>query len=322
MTFPDPNLGRPLSRPGTDVENAENVQDVIPPTERNQDPLRVEQAHDLHTGNVEPKPSDRAEPIAERVYAPASERVPKQPVPGHREVIEHTDTHTPERQAAAAEDTEPTFTRVPRPSNPGDSTTDYAASVSTTPGAYASPLSNPGLRSDDYSGEWQSGRKRMFLGIGASWFTVLGCAVGVWLFMRWRAERNKPVNRLRRQARQAWEIADEWRGRMPMPDEAARPAAGLGSMLVPLAIVLWRQSQSKSRQDAVREEAMGRAERIGQQAQRMGRQADKAARHADKTARRASQTISDVDWQQRLMHLKERWNPSRLELEKIQISRH
>ena len=30
----------------------------------------------------------------------------------------------------------------------------------------------------------------------------------------------------------------------------------------------------------------------------------------------------DADWQKRLMSLKERWNPSRLELEKIAISKH
>ena len=76
-----------------------------------------------------------------------------------------------------------------------------------------------------------------------------------------------------------------------------------------------RQSQA----DALREEARGRAEKA---ASRMGRHADKAASKADKAARRAAETLSDVDWQTRLMDLKERWNPSRVELEKFQISKH
>ena len=295
-SFPDPNLGRPLYRPGSDVDT--NVPDIVPPTERNQDPMRSAQSRDLASGNVEPKPEDRAESVAERVYAPASERVPKQPVPGHREVIEHTDTHTREREAATpmGNGEEPSFTRVARPS---------VQPVSTTPGAYASPTSNPGLIPDEPAEQPRVGRQKMFFGIGASWVTVVGCAVGIWLFMRWRAERNKPINRLRRRAREAWQRADEWRERMPISrEDAARPAAGLGSVLLPLLILMWRQSQTRSRQ----EEAVGRAERVGRQ--------------ADRAARRAAQRVSEVDWQQRLMQLKERWNPSRLEQEKIQISRH
>jgi hypothetical protein len=369
MTFGDPNLGRPFGRPGTDADSANNVQDVIPPTERGQDVLRADESHDLSTGNVQPKADDQAAPIAERVYAPASARVPKEPVPGHREVIEHTDTHTPEREAVG--ESEPTFTRVPRPtgsapyaSNGGSSaygstgaggstvygtsgspnygtgnggssaygTSGYAPTgsssptspsspTSSTPGPYASPMTNPGFRSD-YTPDWQSngggGRGKMFFGIGAGWMTVIAAGVGVWLFMRWRAERNKPVNRIRRQARQAWQTADDWR-RSNIPDEATKPAAGIGSAMIPLMILLWRQSQSQSRAEAMREEARGRAEKA---ASRMGRQADKAATKADKAARRAAETLSDVDWQSRLMDLKERWNPSRLEIEKVQISKH
>jgi len=300
---------------------------VIPPTERNQDPLRSEESHDLTTGNVQPKADDQAAPIAERVYAPASERVPKDPVPGHREVIEHTDTHTPERAAVA--ESEPSFTRVPRP-NPvyggnGESyvpppTSTSTTSTSTTPGPYASPVTDPGFRTD-YNTDWQpssGGSRKMFFGIGAGWLTVAAVGVGMWLFMRWRAERNKPVNRIRRQAKHALQNADEWR-RSNIPDEATKPAAGIGSALIPLLILLWRQSQAQSRQDAMREEVRGRAEKA---ASRMGREADKAAGKADKAARRAAESFSDVDWQSRLMDLKQRWNPSRLELEKIQISKH
>ena len=38
--------------------------------------------------------------------------------------------------------------------------------------------------------------------------------------------------------------------------------------------------------------------------------------------KRASTAISEVEWQKRLNELKKRWNPGRLELEKISISRH
>src|SRR5512138_3523998 len=117
MTIPDPNLGRPLSGTGTDVDKPDNVQDVIPPTERNQDPLLTDRTRNMASGNVEPKPEDRAEPLPERVYAPASERVPKEPVEGHRQVIEHPDPSTPERAAAGAGQTEPSFARVSRPGN-------------------------------------------------------------------------------------------------------------------------------------------------------------------------------------------------------------
>jgi hypothetical protein len=300
-SFPDPNLGRPL-RPIEPPENdAENTADVVPPTERNLDPLRAEQSHNLTTAAVEARPADRPEPVAERVYAPASERVPKPPVPGHRDVIEHTDTHTPEREAAGMDSNEPSFTRVPRPS-----TANNVATTETTssPDPYTTPLTNPGLNpGQDPRAEWGPRRQKMFMGMGFGWATVIGCGAGVWLFMRWRAERNKPINRLRRRAQQTWSRAEELRARMPVRQEAARPAAGIGTVLVPLALVLWRASQSRSRPEPI-----GRAERMG--------------READKAARRAAQTMSDVDWQKRLARLKENWNPSRLELEKIQISRH
>ena len=180
---------------------------------------------------------------------------------------------------------EPSFTRVPRPSNP--------PGVSAAPGTYASPISNPGMHRDDLPpGDWQYRRQRMAMGIGASWLSIIGCGVGVWLFLRWRAERNKPINRLRRRAQQTWRRAETLRERMPevRREDAARPAAGLGTALVPLLILLWRASQRPSR--------------------------------STRTVSRAAHNLSERDWQKRLGQLKERWSPSRLELEKIQISRH
>jgi hypothetical protein len=298
MTFPDPSLERPLGRPET---AADNVQDVIPPTERNKDPQDTSTIQGLTLEGSRPltdderKAADRDPQPGERVYAPASERVPKEPVPGHREVIERTDTHTREREAigqAAPTSTEspgPTesaFTRVARPTTgPGFET--------PTPGAYASPMSNPGFQASDMHANQPERRRKMFFGVGFSWFTLACSGVGLWLFMRWRRERNKPINRIRRQARQA---ASEVRGRvanmpMPTPEEAARPAMGLSTAILSILVILWQQSQARSRR-------------------------------AEHTTRRAVDTLSDLDWQHRLMKLKERWNPGRLELEKISISRH
>jgi len=54
------------------------------------------------------------------------------------------------------------------------------------------------------------------------WLTFGICSgVGVWLWLRWQRERNKPINRLRRQARQA---ADEIRERVPTPDRGRSPS--------------------------------------------------------------------------------------------------
>jgi hypothetical protein len=302
MTFPDPNLERPLGGPrGT----PENQQDVVPRTERNQDPLRegLEQGLSLEGSRPltddEKKMADRDAPVGERVYAPASERVPVEPVPGHRDFIEHPDTHTPEREAAAGlgstsatrpmGEEELSFARVARPS-----TTPTA-----TPGAYGSSMSNPafgGMGDDGGSSRRTERRRTMFMGIGFSWLTVLASGVGLWLFMRWRRERNKPINRLRRQAMHA---ASELREHMPDPEDAARPVMGLTTALLSMLVVLWQQTQTRSR----------RASR-------------RAGHHADKTASRASQAMSDADWHKRLTKLKERWTPGRLELEKISISRH
>ncbi len=65
------------------------------------------------------------------------------------------------------------------------------------------------------------------------------------------------------------------------------------------------------------------AERIQRlHAQSYARQADQVvSRKARKATRRASGAFSDVDWQKRLMKLKNRWTPGRLELEKISLNR-
>src|SRR5262249_14137606 len=86
MTFPDRRLERPLEPPDA---RSENTQAVIPPHQRNQDPERS--THDLVTESSRPlteeerKAADRDASVAHTVYAPASERVAREPVPGHRD---------------------------------------------------------------------------------------------------------------------------------------------------------------------------------------------------------------------------------------------
>jgi hypothetical protein len=133
----------------------------------------------------------------------------------------------------------------------------------------------------------------------------------VWLWLRWQRERNKPINRLRRQARQtasqARRAAAELRERVPeMPEDARRPAMGLGTALVSIALVVWQQWQARSRSSMV-EDARGRADTGKRQASQLGQQ--------------VAQRVSDVDWQERLQQLKQRWNARRIELEKVSISR-
>jgi hypothetical protein len=288
MAFTDPRLPQTEPSPG-------NVQDVIPPTERNQDPLVTEMTHGLTAESARPlteeerKAADRDAPAGERVFAPASERVPVKPVEGHRDFIEHPDTHTPEREAAGVSQSteEPTFTRVARPS------------TAPTAGPYASTTSGPSWQGSSYStADWAPSRQRPgWLGtMGMGWLTFGVCSgVGAWLWLRWQRERNKPMNRLRRQARQA---ADEFRERVPSPEDAARPAMGLTTAILSILLIVWQQSQARAKH------------------------ADKVvSRGAGKARRRASDAVSDADWQKRLTKLKDRWTPGRLELEKVSLSR-
>ncbi|TME99843.1 MAG: hypothetical protein E6I52_14730 [Chloroflexi bacterium] len=86
MTFPERRLEWPLEPPET---HAENVQDVIPPTERNQDPVQTEMTQGMTLDGSRPlteaerRAADHDTPVGERVYAPASERVPREPTRTH-----------------------------------------------------------------------------------------------------------------------------------------------------------------------------------------------------------------------------------------------
>src|SRR5262245_30156785 len=218
-----------------------------------------------------PEHNEEAE-VTERVYAPATERVPKEPVPGHRTYVEHTDEGTPERQATTGPG-EPSFARVERPSQTEQ---DWAAASYSNP-AFTTPPPESG-----------GGGPGMMAGACAVGTIAAGAAIA-WLFVRRRRERNKPINRWRRQALHAAEDmrqrASEMREHVPSSDELQRPGGiGLLATLLPMAIILWQQQRRSSQKHAV-------------------------------------VAVTDADWQGRLSALKERWSPRRLEMERVSISR-
>jgi hypothetical protein len=298
MSLPsDRNLDRPAGE-------EENVIDRLPPNQRGQDEGRTETTHQIEGSrpltSAEREAAEHDKPLPERVYAPASERVPKEPVPGHRDMVEHTDTATPERQAVAEEtsESEPTFARAARPSTPPPETpmasaaapyTTRASSTTTPmptpiPTPYASPSATPGVQSawDEHAERpmWQRGGTLM----GFGWLVLPACAVvGVWWYMRRRREQNKPINRLRRRA---LHTAAEIREHVPSSDDLVQPAMGVLAALLSTGVMVGRQVQRQ------------------------------------RTFKRATGAVSDADLQKRLNALKERWHPGRLELEKISISRH
>jgi hypothetical protein len=216
-------------------------------------------------------------PVAEPVYAPASERVPKT-VPDYGDVVSRTDTGTAERQATASE---PSFTRVPRPN--GDT-------------------AEPAWDTSQDAWMTDSGGMQPKRFVWAP--LIITGGIGIWLWMRWRRERNRPINRLRRQARQAAGQARQrayaLREQMPdlpeFPYEARRPAIGLGTAMLPLALLVWQRSQSHSR-------------------------TEEASRQTQKAGKRAAEKISDSDWMARLQQLKDDWTARRVEIEKVKITR-
>jgi hypothetical protein len=296
MTLPNPGLDRQVAGP-------EHVQDEIPATERGQDVGRGAASHDLVSDVARPltkaerEAAEHDTPVAERVYAPASERVPKEPLPGHRDMVEHTDTATPEREAISDDpppsstfgssprasmtsspsvssisgsridsteySTEPTFTRVARPSA-------TIGAETPTPSPYASFEASPGfaIPSQRESSDSRSWDRRVLAAGGVGYLLMMGgLGVGVWLFMRWQRERNKPVNRLRRRAAGL-------RRNAPSGSDVAQPIMGLTAALASMSLVLMRQLRNQPR----------------------------AAAH----------TISEADWQHRLVALKERWGASHI----------
>ena len=230
MTLPynaegDPIASAPLG--DTPVRDAP-VQDVVPRGERNQDELRSEIAQDVTSFPSRPLTHEEKEaaehdvPRGERVYAPASERVPKAPVPGHRDLVQHPDEATPERQAVSGPQ-------------------DGSVHRSPTRRRVRVPLRSA-------TREEANATTRQLFGFGLAWvgLFVVG-AVGMWLFLRWQRERNRPVNRLRRQAQWA---ADEIRERVPGSPDPSTTAIGLAAALLSSGLVLWRRTHKGEEEEA------------------------------------------------------------------------
>jgi len=119
--------------------------------------------------------------------------------------VSHTDAPLSER-AATGDSSEPSSVRVPRPST-SPAFAPYAPYSAFAP--FAAPVTTWG---DDRPGDDSTPRPRpskLAFGLSVSWLTVLGTSVGVWLFLRWQHERNRPMNRLRRQAQQAAAVIRE-----------------------------------------------------------------------------------------------------------------
>jgi hypothetical protein len=279
MTFPDRGFERPVEPSEIPPENTQNV---IPPSQRSQDPER-----------------DTQELVTE-----------------HARPLTDQERKAADRDAGATATTataEPSYTRV------GTTTTESPAGTAPISGDWQQPS------------RWlPSSPPGRMLPMGIGWMMFVVCSgVGIWLFLRWRRERNKPINRLRRQARQAaaqaGQTAAALRERMSdleIPEDAGRPAIGLGAALMSGVLLWWQQSQARgSATPDMKKEARRGADKMSRQMDKASRPADKASRHMTSKLTRQAQAMSDIDWQQRLMELKERWTPGRVELEKVSISK-
>jgi hypothetical protein len=221
----DPVAAPPLG--DTPVRDAP-VQDVVPRGERNQDELRSEIAHEVTSFPSRPLTHEEKEaaehdvPRGERVYAPASERVAKPPVPGHRDLVTHTDEGTPERQAVSGPH-------------------DWTVGRSPSRRRVRVPLGSAAREEEGTTPD-------QLLGFGLTWFGLLIVgALGTWLFLRWQRERNRPVNRLRRQAQSA---AEDIRELVPGSPDASTTAIGLAAALLSSGLVLWRRTHPSDDDEA------------------------------------------------------------------------
>jgi hypothetical protein len=165
MTFPDTSLERTGVDPAVSaMVNGLPINDSRP------------------LSDEERQAAERAAPASERVYAPASVRVPVEPLAAHRDVVNHTDRHTRERLAAEMA-AEPSVVRVTRPS------------LMAVAGASASRSAGSDDRRADASPSSAPRPPGVAFGLGLSWITISLCSVGAWLYFRWRRDRNKPINR-------------------------------------------------------------------------------------------------------------------------------
>ncbi len=118
------------------------------------------------------------------------------------------------------------------------------------------------------------------MGLGAGAVLVLGGGVGgAWLYARWQRERNKPINRLRRSAR---EMASRLGERIPDVEELPRGAAPMsGATALLLTALLASRAMHRDTDDSVqgvRERATDLLRESAEEAVGRGRQAVKRGR--------------------------------------------
>ena len=230
MSFQDPSIGGPLPRPAPreGLPAGERA-----PTERGQDPAR--EAVERGSSSLPSRPlTDEEREAAEqdssrrpRAYAPHSERVPKPPTPGDAELVEH---------GLAGQMEEPHAI----PAAPAATPPESARHPDAAPGR---PVPSPG-----------PGRE---LTIGAGIGALAAIAVGLGsLYRRWRRERNRPTNRLRRQAR-----------RVASGARRAGPVGGLGLRLLGIALLLARVLRARATPDRGADRSRGALSRRGSSAQ-------------------------------------------------------
>lgn len=201
---------------------------MLPPRERGQDPARDAIEHELtaepsHALTAEERDAAEHDPgREERVYAPQSERVPKEPLPADRPIVEGA-------MLEHDEDRLSTFV---------DPTGSSARSSVHQEGAPARPVFRTTITTTPQESRGSS-KKDVALGLGAG---SLAAAGGAWWYLRWQRERNRPINRLRRQARR---VGTEVGDRVPYAGVLAaylaeRPGRGLGAALLLLGTFLLR----------------------------------------------------------------------------------
>ena len=138
----------------------------------------------------------------------------------------------------------------------------HSVSAAPTTQAGAAPEPWQATSTTPSSGTWDSyqaeqpswertDRPFRLFGMGVGTLAMLGGAAGgTWYYRRWQRERNRPINRLRRQMRSLAKAAGE---RMPdraeimdrLPDrEMARPMGGVGTGMLLLALLAARAMRS------------------------------------------------------------------------------
>ena len=160
---------------------------------------------------------------------------------------------------------------------------------------------SPPSRSVDYSSpvsvETGSLAKPRTIGLGtAALLSIGGAAGGAWLYARWQRERNKPINRLRRRAK---DVASRIGERIPDVDDLPRgaaPMSGAATALLLTGLLASRALQrgSDNRADDLRDQASDLLRDSLREALGHGRDAIERGRSAADRGRELADRGSDV----------------------------